>query len=137
MDLLCESQKLLYVSIILKRKLSNMEEKCNLQWDLISTYYSPKMFGKKSFLRIPNILENLLLKRTFQEIDFFSQEKVKISGFQFLNNWHGSFTSYLQMLKWKYWILKFSAWWKEWDTSNFEMCYHRQRVTFWIYFEIL
>ena len=68
MDLICESQKLLYVSIILKRKLSNMEEKCNLQWDLISTYYSPKMFGKKSFLRIPNILENLLLKRTFQEI---------------------------------------------------------------------
>ena len=68
MDLICESQKLLCVSIILKRKLSNMEEKCNLQWDLISTYYSPKMFGKKSFLRIPNILENLLLKRTFQEI---------------------------------------------------------------------
>ena len=61
-----------------------MEEKCNLQWDLISTYYSPKMFGKKSFLRIPNILENLLLKRTFQEIDFFPKKKLKFQDFSFL-----------------------------------------------------
>ena len=75
MDLLCESQKLLYVSIILKRKLSNMEEKCNLQWDLISTYYSPKMLGKKIVPTNTKYTRKSLIKKNIPGDRFFFPRK--------------------------------------------------------------